>query len=149
VLAGDLLIVGGGDPLLDSTKLTAWFAQLQKRGLKEIAGNIILDRQRFALVDKDHANTPKPDWRNTHHALPDALVIDEGTLSVRIANIADTKVITFEPAIDGMDVIDQTQAIARCANTKKPISVEFDEIRLIWRRFRRRQCWLHGKRLVA
>jgi serine-type D-Ala-D-Ala carboxypeptidase/endopeptidase (penicillin-binding protein 4) len=127
VLAGDLLIVGGGDPLLDSAKLTAWFGQLQKRGLKEIAGNIILDRQRFSLTDKDHAYTPKPDWRNTHHALPDAFVIDEGTLSVKIANVADTKIITFEPAFDGIDVVDQTQSIARCANTKKPISVEFDE----------------------
>jgi serine-type D-Ala-D-Ala carboxypeptidase/endopeptidase (penicillin-binding protein 4) len=127
VLAGDLLIVGGGDPLLDSAKLTAWFAQLQKRGIKEIAGNIIVDRQRFALSEKDHANTPKPDWRNTHHALPDAFVIDEGTLTVKISNVADTKIISFEPAIDGIDIVDQTKAIARCSAIKTPISVEFEE----------------------
>jgi serine-type D-Ala-D-Ala carboxypeptidase/endopeptidase (penicillin-binding protein 4) len=127
VLAGDLLIVGGGDPLLDSTKLTAWFTQLQKRGVKEIAGNIVLDRQRFSLIEKDHVNTPKPDWRNTHHALPDAFAIDEGTLKVRVSNVADTKVITFEPALDGIDVVDQTKPIARCAAVKSPISVEFDE----------------------
>jgi serine-type D-Ala-D-Ala carboxypeptidase/endopeptidase (penicillin-binding protein 4) len=127
VLAGDLLIVGGGDPLLDSTKLTAWFAQLQKRGVKEIAGNIVLDRQRFALNDKDHLNTPKPDWRNTHHALPDALAIDEGTLRVKVANVADTKVISFDPALDGMDVVDQTKVVPRCAAVKAPIAVEFDE----------------------
>jgi serine-type D-Ala-D-Ala carboxypeptidase/endopeptidase (penicillin-binding protein 4) len=127
VLTGDLLIVGGGDPLLDSEKLTAWFKQLQKRGLKEIAGNIILDRHRFLLNEKDHINAPKPDWRNTHHALPDALVIDEGSVKVKIANVLDTKVISLDPALDGIDVIDQTQPIARCANTKHPISIEFDE----------------------
>jgi serine-type D-Ala-D-Ala carboxypeptidase/endopeptidase (penicillin-binding protein 4) len=127
ILAGDLLIVGGGDPLLDSTKLTAWFAQLQKRGVNEIAGNIIIDRQRFALNEKDHANTPKPDWRNTHHALPDAFVIDEGMLKVKISNVADTKVISFEPALDGIDIVDQTKSVGRCAAIKAPISVEFDE----------------------
>jgi serine-type D-Ala-D-Ala carboxypeptidase/endopeptidase (penicillin-binding protein 4) len=127
VLAGDLLLVGGGDPLLDSVKLTAWFTQLQKRGVKEIAGNIVLDRQRFALIDKDHANTPKPDWRNTHHALPDAFAIDEGTLKVRVSNVADTKVITFEPALDGIDIVDQTKQVGRCAAVKTPISIEFDE----------------------
>jgi serine-type D-Ala-D-Ala carboxypeptidase/endopeptidase (penicillin-binding protein 4) len=127
ILAGDLLIVGGGDPLLDSTKLTAWFAQLQKRGIKEIAGNIIIDRQRFALNEKDHANTPKADWRNTHHALPDAFVIDEGMLKVKVSNVADTKVISFEPALDGIDIVDQTKSVARCAAVKVPISVEFDE----------------------
>jgi serine-type D-Ala-D-Ala carboxypeptidase/endopeptidase (penicillin-binding protein 4) len=126
ILAGDLLIVGGGDPLLDSTKLTTWFTQLQKRGVKEIAGNIILDRQRFVLNEKDHANTPKPDWRNTHHALPDALVIDEGMLKVKISNVADTKIISLEPALDGVDIVDQTKLIARCAATKIPISIEFD-----------------------
>ncbi len=127
ILAGDLLIVGGGDPLLDSTKLTTWFAQLQKRGVKEIAGNIVLDRQRFSLNEKDHANTPKPDWRNTHHALPDALVIDGGMLKVKISNVADKKVISFEPALDGIDIVDQTKSINRCAANKAPISVEFDE----------------------
>jgi serine-type D-Ala-D-Ala carboxypeptidase/endopeptidase (penicillin-binding protein 4) len=127
ILAGDLLIVGGGDPLLDSTKLTAWFTQLQKRGVKEIAGNIILDRQRFTLNEKDHANTPKPDWRNTHHALPDAFVIDEGMLKVKVSNVAETKVISFEPALDGIDILDQTKLLARCASIKTPITVEFDE----------------------
>jgi serine-type D-Ala-D-Ala carboxypeptidase/endopeptidase (penicillin-binding protein 4) len=127
VLAGDLLIVGGGDPLLDSEKLTAWFKQLQKRGLKEIAGNIILDRHKFLLNDKDHINAPKPDWRNTHHALPDALVIDEGSVKVKITNVLDAKVISLDPALDGIDVIDQTQPIARCANTRHPITIEFDE----------------------
>jgi serine-type D-Ala-D-Ala carboxypeptidase/endopeptidase (penicillin-binding protein 4) len=125
VLSGDLLIVGGGDPLLDYEKLVAWFKLLQKRGLKEIAGNIILDRHRFALVDKDHINTPKPEWRNPHHALPDALVVGEGTLKVQIANIAGTKVITLDPPIEGIDLVDQTKSIARCANSKLAISVEF------------------------
>jgi serine-type D-Ala-D-Ala carboxypeptidase/endopeptidase (penicillin-binding protein 4) len=125
VLAGDLLIVGGGDPLLDYEKLVAWFKLLQKRGLKEIAGNIVLDRHRFSLADKDHVNTPKPEWRNPHHALPDALVVSEGTLKVQIANVAGTKVITLDPPIDGIDVVDQTKGIARCVNTKTAISVEF------------------------
>ncbi len=127
VLAGDLLIVGSGDPLLDSARLVTWFKQMQKRGLNEIAGNIVIDRNRYLLNDKDHANTPKPDWRNPHHALPNAFVVDEGVIKVKIANVGETKVVTLEPAIDGIDLSDQIQIVARCANIKRALSVDVDE----------------------
>jgi serine-type D-Ala-D-Ala carboxypeptidase/endopeptidase (penicillin-binding protein 4) len=127
VLTGDLLITGGGDPMLSSEKLVAWFTLMQKRGLKEIAGNIVLDRQRFAFVDKDHANTPVPAWYNPHHAQPDALVIDEGVLKVNIASGAQGKTIQLEPAIEGIEIVDDSKTVARCNAVKKPLSVDFEE----------------------
>jgi serine-type D-Ala-D-Ala carboxypeptidase/endopeptidase (penicillin-binding protein 4) len=127
VLTGDLLLVGGGDPMLSSDKLVAWFALMQKRGLKEISGNIVLDRRRFALVDKDHVNTPKPAWHNPHHAQPDGFVIDEGVLKVNIAPTSAGKTITLEPAIEGIEVIDQTKVVARCSLVKTSLAVDFEE----------------------
>ena len=126
-LNGDLLIVGGGDPMLRSDKLQAWFAQMQKRGLKAINGNILMDRSRFSFGDKDHVNTPKPDWRNPHHAHPDALVIDEGMLQVSISGGPQGKLIQVLPAIEGFEIADQTRTVARCALVRLPVSVDFEE----------------------
>jgi serine-type D-Ala-D-Ala carboxypeptidase/endopeptidase (penicillin-binding protein 4) len=127
ILAGDLLLVGGGDPLLTFDKLLQWFKLLQKRGLKEIAGNIILDRHRFTFSDKNASAGNTPDWRNAHHALPDAFVVNEGVVKIIIANAADGKSISIDPPIDTIEIVDQTQTLARCAAGKKPIAIEFDE----------------------
>ncbi len=127
VLTGDLLIVGGGDPILTSDKLRAWFVLMQKRGLKEITGNIVLDRRRFSLIEKDHVNTPVPAWYNPHHAQPDALVIDEGVLNVLIDSGPQGKTIQLEPNIDGIELVDQTKTVSKCSLVRKPLSVDFEE----------------------
>ncbi len=127
VLTGDLLIVGGGDPMLSSDKLVSWFQLMQKRGLKQIVGNIVLDRRQFAFVEGDHLNTPVPAWHNPHHAQPDALVIDEGVVKVNIVPGPQGKTIVLEPAIEGIEIIDQSKIIAKCSAVRKPIAIEFDE----------------------
>ncbi len=127
VLTGDLLIVGGGDPMLSSDKLVSWFQVMQKRGLKQIVGNIVLDRRQFAFAEGDHVNTPVPVWHNPHHAQPNALVIDEGVVKVNIAPGPQGKTILLEPAIEGIDIVDQTKTIARCSAVRKPIEIEFEE----------------------
>lgn len=43
----DLVILGGGDPLLSGEDFLAWLEALKKEGLKEIRGKIIADPSRF------------------------------------------------------------------------------------------------------
>ena len=49
-LLGDLIIVGGGDASLSSDGLRTWFGQLRERGLREVWGDIVLDRFAFSLL---------------------------------------------------------------------------------------------------
>jgi len=110
-LDGDLLLVGGGDAMLSSDALRAWFARLHEQGLREVTGNIVLDRLAFALGADDFARTPRPEPDRPHHVWPDAFSLDEGVLRVEVQAmpkgraevrllpaLADVKVVsTFAP----------------------------------------------------
>ena len=83
-LVGDLLIVGGGNAQLKSAELAAWFARMREQGLREIDGDIVLDRYAFQLQSSDHAGTPAQSAAEPRHVWPDAMTLDEGLLDVVI-----------------------------------------------------------------
>lgn len=83
-LLGDLVIVGGGNARLSTEDLRLWFARMQAQGLREVWGDIVLDRFVFRLNEADHAHTPPPAPDRPHHARPDALTLDEGVLRVTV-----------------------------------------------------------------
>lgn len=92
-LLGDLLIVGGGDPSLTRADLRDWLGGLQRSGLRDIGGDLVIDRSAFHLQPEDHAGTPEPAPDRPHHARPDGLVLDGGAASVpaarRVPPLAD------------------------------------------------------------
>ena len=83
-LVGDLLIVGGGNAQLTSAELRDWFARMRAQGLREIDGDIVLDRYAFQLGPADHAGTPMQSASEPRHVWPDAMTLDEGVLAVRV-----------------------------------------------------------------
>ena len=83
-LVGDLLIVGGGNAQLTSAELTRWFKRMREQGLREIDGDIVLDRYAFQLSNADHAGTPMQSAGEPRHVWPDAMVLDEGVLGVTV-----------------------------------------------------------------
>ena len=75
VLDGDLVLRGGGDPKLTYDRLWILLAQLRSRGVREIRGNVVLDRSFFAPVAHDAAlfdNEP----RRAYNVGPDALLLN-------------------------------------------------------------------------
>ena len=123
---GDLTLVGGGDPLLNDQQLLSWFGKMQKRGLREIAGNIVIDRQAFRLTAKDFANTPKPSWDNPHHANPDAFLLNEGQFEVLLRNGARGLDVSLRPELPAIKLDLQIQASSlACADRKRPISADW------------------------
>ena len=69
-LAGDLLIVGGGNSQLTSAELQGWLRRMRDQGLREIEGNIVLDRSAFQLQAADHAQTPAQSADAPRHVCP-------------------------------------------------------------------------------
>jgi len=87
-LLGDLVIVGGGNAQLRSADLQEWFERMREAGLREVWGDIVLDRLAFSLSARDHASTPEPTPSRPHHARPDAFTLDEGVLRVTVRSTA-------------------------------------------------------------
>lgn len=83
-LDGDLVIVGGGNARLSTDDLLQWFTQIQAQGVREITGNIVLDRFAFQLTERDQATAPRPGPDRPHHSWPDALSLNDGVLRLQV-----------------------------------------------------------------
>lgn len=102
-LLGDLTILGGGDALLSSEDLLTWFGQMRAQGLREVRGNIVLDRLAFGLTDADLASTPAPGPDRPHHAWPDALMLDEGRLRLLVQSVPGRQPrLALQPPVSGL-----------------------------------------------
>ncbi len=81
VLHGSLRIRGGGDPSLVAERLWLLLDQIRQRGVREIRGDIVLDRSAYAIPEVDPGafdNEPlKP-----YNARPDALLVNFRSLTL-------------------------------------------------------------------
>ena len=114
-LVGDLLIVGGGNAQLTSAELTAWFARMRQQGLREIEGDIVLDRFAFQLSRADHAHTPQQSADQPRHVWPDAMTLDEGRLGVMVQPARGPRAaISLKPALSEVRLDNQVAMSGGC-----------------------------------
>ena len=114
-LVGDLLIVGGGNAQLTSAELQAWFGRMRAQGLREIDGDIVLDRYAFQLKPSDHARTPLQSSGEPRHVWPDAMTLDEGLLEVVIRPAGGVRpTLALKPALGDVRLDNRVVAGGGC-----------------------------------
>jgi D-alanyl-D-alanine carboxypeptidase/D-alanyl-D-alanine-endopeptidase (penicillin-binding protein 4) len=86
VLAGDLILKGFGDPKLTLENFWLLLRELRARGLREIRGDLVLDRSYFAADSTDTSGLDDKPMR-PYNTAPDALLIN--FKSVRLQFIPD------------------------------------------------------------
>ncbi len=87
VLAGDLVLRGGADPELGLAQLGALLAELRWLGVREIAGDIVLDRQLFRPALPDAATPPFDEWPElAYNVVPDALALTQNLMGLEISS---------------------------------------------------------------
>ena len=74
-LHGDLVFKGYGDPKPDLERFTGLLAELRSRGLRDIRGDLVLDRSHFQLAHDDPARFDNEPSR-PYNVLPDALLFN-------------------------------------------------------------------------
>ena len=75
VLEGDLIFKGGGDPRLDLEALGKLVRALRGKGLREIRGNLVVDRSYFGRAEGDAGRFDGDPFR-PYNVLPDALLVN-------------------------------------------------------------------------
>lgn len=93
VLEGDLHIRGGGDPRLTYERVWQLARQLRARGIREIRGDVVMDRSYFAPAAHDAASFDQ-DARRAYNVGADALLVNFQVIDFR-----------FVPSEDGVRVV--------------------------------------------
>jgi D-alanyl-D-alanine carboxypeptidase/D-alanyl-D-alanine-endopeptidase (penicillin-binding protein 4) len=101
ILEGDLILKGYGDPKFTIEQLWLWLTELRARGLRDIRGDLVLDRSFFDLPEHDPAEFDNDPVR-AYNVGPDALLFNFNTLRLRYMPDGSGLKVVSEPSLDGM-----------------------------------------------
>ncbi|MBK9574102.1 MAG: D-alanyl-D-alanine carboxypeptidase/D-alanyl-D-alanine-endopeptidase [Rhodoferax sp.] len=104
-LYGNLYILGQGDPKLVVERLWLLLRRVQGLGVRSIAGDIVLDRSAFEVVQQDPADFDGEPLR-PYNAAPDALLFNfKSVVMTFVPDLtANTAQIGFEPPLAGVQM---------------------------------------------
>ncbi|MEY4748511.1 MAG: hypothetical protein RIQ60_725 [Pseudomonadota bacterium] len=105
VLRGSLLLRGRGDPRLVSERLWLLLLRVQQLGIREISGDIVIDRSAFDLPDVDPGAFDGERYR-PYNVQPDALVVNGKavTLNFHPEPASGVARVSAEPQLAGVDI---------------------------------------------
>jgi D-alanyl-D-alanine carboxypeptidase/D-alanyl-D-alanine-endopeptidase (penicillin-binding protein 4) len=128
VLNGNLIVKGGGDPKLVIENFWLFLRQIRARGIRDIRGNVVLDRTMFAPEFYDPAKFDG-DPRKPYNVGPDALLLNYKTLAVRfMPDVAAGKVnVTLDPPLADFAIRPPALGDGPCENWQGKVEEAFDE----------------------
>lgn len=106
VLMGNLVIRGGGDPRLTLENFWLLLRNLRARGIREIRGDVLLDRGFFAAQDFDPARFDGDPIR-PYNTGPDALLVNFKAVAVQFIPEPESRSVRLlaEPAIEAAQIV--------------------------------------------
>ena len=112
VLEGDLAFKGYGDPKFGFEQFWLLLRQLRDKGLREIRGNLLLDRSHFASTAHDPARFDGEPLR-PYNVGPDALLVNYKAVRLTFAPDAARRILTvsaepFPPQFDLVNLVKLT-----------------------------------------
>ncbi len=120
VLRGDLVIEGGGDPRFAHEDLGRLLRSLRQLGLREIRGDLILDRSLFEPLAQDAAAFDGQPSR-AYNALPDALLLDAHALTVQFRPVAGWVQVRSEPPLGGFTITPPSLSDQPCMRLREQL----------------------------
>lgn len=106
ILDGNLIIKGYGNPKLNAEHLWLWLHELRNRGLREIRGNLLLDRSAFAVQESDPAAFDNDPLR-AYNVAPDALLLNFNAVRLHFIPQEKSVQVYTEPALAGVNLDNQ------------------------------------------
>ncbi|OYT98077.1 MAG: D-alanyl-D-alanine carboxypeptidase/D-alanyl-D-alanine-endopeptidase [Burkholderiales bacterium PBB1] len=133
VFEGDVVIKGGGDPKLVVERVWLLLRRLQQLGVREIRGDIVLDRSAFEVPEQSPADFDGEALR-PYNVRPDALLLNYKALSFTFTPdpAHGVAVISTEPALEGVRVDARVPLAAgasatRCDDWRSALQADFSD----------------------
>ena len=132
VLQGDLILKGYGDPKFTIEQFWLWLRELRGRGLREIHGNLVLDRNAFQLAPYDPAAFDK-DPARAYNVGPDALLLNFNAIHLHLIPHGEKVSILAEPELAGIRIENRLINVSQgdCANWDDAISTQLNGATLL------------------
>ena len=105
LLDGDLVLKGGADPELDLPALWQMLWQLRQRGVREIGGDVLLDRSLFRPARIDLGLPPfdeSAEW--PYNMIPDALMLSGNLMGLALTSNGGTVQVRLSPPLEGIEL---------------------------------------------
>jgi len=106
VLQGNLILKGYGDPKFNIEQFWLWLSELRARGLRDIQGDLVLDRSFFNIPEHDPADFDNDPLR-AYNVGPDALLLNFNTLRLRYLPDGNRLKVISEPPLEGVQLDNQ------------------------------------------
>ena len=124
VLSGDLVLRGGGDPKLTYERMWQLAHALRSRGLREIRGDVIVDRGYFAPVPHDPASFDNQP-RRAYNVAADALLVNFQAVTFHFIATPDGIRVAPEPDLPNLEVASRIKAAAGpCESWRRDLRYE-------------------------
>jgi D-alanyl-D-alanine carboxypeptidase/D-alanyl-D-alanine-endopeptidase (penicillin-binding protein 4) len=134
VLQGDLIIKGGGDPKLVLENFWLFLRQIRASGIREIRGDLVLDRTAFEAERFDAAEFDG-DPLKPYNAGPDALLLNYGAMGFSF--MPDATARTVRVALDvpaaGYAVNPPVLSNGQCGDWQEKLRAEFNGVGVSFR----------------
>lgn len=117
VLAGDLVLRGLGDPDLDWEAFQAMLQMLRNKGIRDIQGDLVVDRHAFNPPRMDIGVPPfdeAPEFQ--YNVIPDALLLNTNLLKFDFESSDNIIAIRMTPALDGITIDSKMTIIDRACD---------------------------------
>jgi D-alanyl-D-alanine carboxypeptidase/D-alanyl-D-alanine-endopeptidase (penicillin-binding protein 4) len=127
VLSGDLHVRGGGDPKLTYERLWQVMRQLRARGLREIRGDIVIDRGYFSLPAHD-AGRFDQEPRRAYNVGPDPLLVNYGVVDFRFVPEGSGVRVVPVPDLPSLEVASRIElTLEPCGSWRSPLKYDVTE----------------------
>lgn len=125
VLNGDLIIRGAGDPRLTQEKFWLMLRGLRARGIREIRGDVLLDRTLFAADDYDPARFDDQPTR-PYNTGPDALLVNFKAVTLHFVPDTSARLrVIAEPSLREVQIVSNVVVNdARCGDWLSPLKID-------------------------
>jgi D-alanyl-D-alanine carboxypeptidase/D-alanyl-D-alanine-endopeptidase (penicillin-binding protein 4) len=124
VLAGDLVLRGGGDPELTYERVWQLAHRLRSRGIREIRGDVIVDRGYFAPAVHDPAGFDNQPMR-AYNVGADALLVNFQAIDFRFVATAGGVRVVPEPDLPNVEIVSRVKTSpGACDSWRKDLRYE-------------------------